>query len=73
VKGPIDMKIENYYADYVDDNGLSEIQALEKELGDTLIAYSTAPQPANLPDEKLAKIRNLEKKLCVRLVAYEKH
>ena len=67
------MKIENYYADYVDDNGLSEIQALEKELGDTLIAYSTPPQPANLPDEKLAKIRKLEKKLCVRLVAYEKH
>ena len=67
------MKIENQYADYVDKKGLAEIQALEKDLGNTLIAYYTPPQPANLSDEKLAKIKELEKKLCVRLVAYEKH
>ena len=67
------MNIENNYADYVDEKGLAEIQALEKDLGNTLIAYNTPPQPANLPDEKLAKIKQLEKKLCVRLVAYETH
>jgi len=67
------MKIEHAYADYIDENGVMKIQALEKELGNTLIAYSTPPQPANLPDEKLAKIKKLEKQLCVRLVAYETH
>ena len=67
------MKIENYYADYIDKNGLAEIQALEEDIGNTLIAYYTPPQPANLSDEKLAKIRQLEKKLCVRLIAYENH
>ena len=67
------MDIEKNYADYIDKKGLAEIQALENDLGSTLIAYSTPPQPANLPDEKLAKIKQLEKKLCVRLVAYENH
>lgn len=67
------MKIENQFADYIDKNGLAEIEALEKELGKTLIAFSTPPQPANLSDEKLARIKELEKKLCVRLVAYEQH
>ena len=67
------MKIDYKYADYVDEKGISEIQGLEKELGNTLIAYYTPPHPANLSDDKLAKIRELEKKLCVRLVAYEKH
>ena len=67
------MKIEHAFADYVDKDGVAKIQALEKELGNTLIAYSTPPQAANLSDEKLAKIKELEKKLCVRLVAYEQH
>ena len=67
------MKLENLFADYLDKTGLAEIQALEKELGNTLIAFSTPPQPANLSDEKLSKIKELEKKLCVRLVAYEQH
>ena len=67
------MKTEYVFADYIDKNGLAEIQALEKELGNTLIAFSTPPMPANLSDEKLSKIKELEKKLCVRLVAYEQH
>ena len=67
------MKHEFVFADYIDNNGLAEIQALEKELGNTLIAFSTPPQPANLSDDKLSKIKELEKKLCVRLVAYEQH
>ena len=67
------MKHEFVFADYIDNNGLAEIQALEKELGNTLIAFSTPPQPANLSDDKLSRIKELEKKLCVRLVAYEQH
>ena len=67
------MKHEHLFADYIDKDGLAEIQALEKELGNTLIAFSTPPQPANLSDDKLAKIKELEKKLCVRLVAYQQH
>ena len=67
------MKPEYFFADYIDKNGLAEIQALEKELGNTLIAFSTPPMPANLSDEKLSKIKELENKLCVRLVAYETH
>ncbi len=67
------MKHENLFADYIDKDGLSEIQALEKELGNTLIAFSTPPQPANLSDDKLVRIKELEKKLCVRLVAYQQH
>ena len=67
------MNIDYKFADYVDEKGLSEIQKLEQELGNTLIAYYTPPQPANLSDDKLAKIRELEKKLCVRLIAYESH
>jgi hypothetical protein len=67
------MKPENLFADYIDNEGLAEIQALEKELGNTLIAFSTPPQPANLSDDKLARIKELEKKLCVRLVAYQQH
>ena len=67
------MKPEYIFADYIDKNGLAEIQALEKELGNTLIAFSTPPMPANLSDEKLSKIKKLENKLCVRLVAYEQH
>ena len=67
------MKNDYIFADYIDKDGLAKIQALEKELGNTLIAFSTPPQPANLSDEKLSKIKELEKKLCVRLVAYEQH
>ena len=67
------MKPEYVFADYIDKDGLTEIQTLEKELGNTLIAFSTPPMPANLSDDKLSKIKELEKKLCVRLVAYEKH
>lgn len=67
------MKPEHLFADYIDNDGLAEIQALEQELGSTLIAFSTPPQLADISDEKLARVRELEKKLCVRLVAYQQH
>lgn len=67
------MKLDYNYADYVDEKGLAEIQALEKELGKTLLAFYTPPVASDLADEQLKRIRDLEKKLCVRLVAYEMH
>lgn len=63
---------EKTYATYIDKKGISEIQELEKETGTCIMAYSTPPIAADLPPEKLKKIEELEKKLCVRLVAYSK-
>ena len=60
------------YADYLDENGVAEPQALEKELGKCIMAYPSPPAPAALTPEQKAKLGALEKKLCVRLVAYEK-
>jgi hypothetical protein len=37
------------------------------------MAYPTPPAPASLDKAKKQKIEALEKKLCVRLVAYESH
>ncbi len=67
------MDFDHEYADYVNEDGVKAIQALEKELGKTILAYYTPPAPAELNTEQVAKIKELEKKLCVRLVAYETH
>jgi hypothetical protein len=67
------MNFDYNYADYVDEKGLAEIQALEKDLGKTLMAFYTPPVASNLTEQQLKKIQELEKKLCVRLVAYEMH
>ncbi|MGO9311625.1 MAG: hypothetical protein ACLQBD_19200 [Syntrophobacteraceae bacterium] len=61
------------YANYVDEKGAKEIQELENKIGKTILAYPTSPVPAKLSEEDKEKIESLEKKLCVRLVAYEKH
>lgn len=66
------MDFDRDYANYIDEKGVTEIQALEKELGKLIMAYPTPPAPAALPAEQKAKVEALEKKLCVRLVAYEK-
>jgi hypothetical protein len=67
------MDFDHEFASYLDEKALSEIQALEKETGATLLAYPERPACAELPKTDLDKIRDLEKKLCVRLVAYESH
>jgi hypothetical protein len=67
------MDFNHEYANYLDDEGLSAIQELEKETGKLIMAYPTPPVASNLSDGQLDKIRKLEKKLCVRLVAYETH
>ena len=65
------MNFDYNYVDYLDEKGIAEIQALEKDIGKLLIAYPTPSLPGHLSKEHLNKLRDLEKKLCVRLVAYE--
>jgi hypothetical protein len=67
------MDFDHAYADYLTNEGIQAIQTLEKEIGKQILAYWTPPVAANLSNEHLKKIRDLENKLCVRLVAYETH
>jgi hypothetical protein len=67
------MDFDHEYANYLDDEGVAAIQALEKETGKIIMAYPSPPMPAELAKNQIDKIRKLEKKLCVRLVAYESH
>lgn len=67
------MDFDHSYADYLNDDEIKAITELEKNTGKRILAYYTPPATANLDDKVLAKIRELEKKLCVRLVAYENH
>lgn len=67
------MNVEHNYANYVDDEAVKKIQALEKETGMLIMAYATPYVTANLSAEQLKKIEALEKELCVRLVAYKSH
>jgi hypothetical protein len=66
------MDFDHTYADYLDTEGIKELQALEKETGKSILAYYTPAASANLTEGQLDKIKALEKKLCVRLVAYER-
>lgn len=51
---------------------LGEITQLEKEVGHPLLAYSCyTVEPARLPDADLDKIKQLESKLGIALVAVE--
>lgn len=67
------MNIEQTYANYVNDEDAAKIQSLEKETGTLIMAYATPYVSADLSPEQLKKIEALEKKLCVRLVAYKTH
>jgi len=67
------MNIEHAYANYVNDEAAAMIQALEKETDSLIMAYATPYVSADLSPEQLTKIEELEKKLCVRLVAYKTH
>ena len=67
------MDFDHDYANYLDKKGIAAIQSLEKETGKIIMAYPTPPIASDLSKEALEKIRELEKKLCVRLVAYDTH
>ena len=66
------MDFNHTYADYIDEEGIAAIKELEDKTGKCLLAFYSPPGPANLNSEELQKIKELESKLCVRLVAYEK-
>lgn len=56
----------------LDDTNLEAIQALEKELGQTLLSFSYRNiKPAVIDDDALSKISELEQKLGVVLVAVQ--
>ena len=67
------MDFDHTYADYLDDKAIVDIQTLEKETGKRILAFYSPPVSADLTDAQLRKIKDLERKLCVRLVAYEAH
>lgn len=54
----------------LDNNSLESIQALEKDLGRMLLSFTCHQiEPAEIKDEELSKISELENKLGVVLVA----
>jgi hypothetical protein len=54
----------------LDESMVTEIQALEKDLGKTLLSFSCHDiQAAEVREEDLEKIKALENKLSVSLVA----
>lgn len=67
------MDFDHTYADYLSDKDVKAITKLEKKIGKRLLAYYNPPAASNLDEATLDQIRNLEKKLCVRLVAYDTH
>lgn len=73
IRWEVKMDWNRDYANYLDEDGIKAIQELEKETGTVIMAYPTPPAAASLDTAKKQKIEALEKKLCVRLVAYESH
>ena len=56
----------------LDESKVTEIKALEKKLGETLLSFSCHDiQAAKILDDVLGKIKALENKLDVSLVAVE--
>ncbi len=67
------MDFDHAYADYLKKEDVAAIETLEKETGTRILAYYAPPMAAQVPEEQLQKIKDLESKLCVRLVAYKPH
>jgi guanylate kinase len=65
------MDFDRTYADYLGNKDIKAIAKLEKKIGKRLLAYYTPPATSNLDEDVLARIQDLEKKICVRLVAYD--
>ena len=52
-------------------DAVSKIQALEAELGASIMAFEPGGYPAALTDEQLGSLRSLEQDLGVTLLAFE--
>jgi hypothetical protein len=57
----------------LDKSALQALQSLEQEFDLTMVAVEQDPQPAHLTDDQLARLKELESKLGVSIVAYTKH
>lgn len=56
------------------EHDIKQVQSLENELDQRLLAFSCHDiQPAPLGDDKLTKIKDLEKKLGIVLLAVQKN
>jgi hypothetical protein len=73
VRRKIDMDWNRDFANYIDEKNVKLIEDLENKTGKLILAYPTPPVPAQLSEENRTEIESLEKKLCVRLVAYDRH
>lgn len=62
----------NFQPAKLDDSKVNEIQALESELGKTVVAVEPYPQPATMSPQQLDKLKQAEENLGVVLVAFER-
>ncbi|NIB42692.1 hypothetical protein HBA55_24005 [Pseudomaricurvus alkylphenolicus] len=67
------MSYNNYHPAPLDKSALQALQSLEQEFDLTMVAVEQDPQPAHLTDDQLARLKELESKLGVSIVAYTKH
>lgn len=67
------MSHTNFHPAPLDNSGLKALQALEKDLNLTMVAVEQDPKPAELTDDQLAKLKSLEGKMGISIIAYEKH
>jgi hypothetical protein len=56
----------------LDDSTLAEIRSLENEMGKVLVALDPVPGYAELSADELQKLRDVEQRLGVVMVAYER-
>lgn len=61
-----------YYPADLDDTKLKELHALEAELGKTVIAVESRGEPAVMTPKDLDKLKQVEDRLGVVLVAHER-
>jgi hypothetical protein len=61
-----------YYPADLDDRKLKELKALESELGKTVVAVESQGKPAAMTPAELDKLKQVEDRLGVVLVAHER-
>lgn len=64
------MNHADYHHAKLEQDALSTLQGLEKELGKTLVAFTHDDKPAALTEDQVARIKSLEECLGATVVAY---